>query len=1319
MRRFRLTPLLAGLAILASVSLCSAQATTPVATTTSTTPTTNGGRSTPESPATSGDPKKATEDSNKVEAAVSAASPLVADADKYQKTINAITMPAAKSTQPSLDNLQQLQTTVEAISRSKLIDNLINKKADITSNESARSRDCNLSQPSTGAQQDVTDALAKCTEAGRDAKEKSAAIDTALSGLQTSLGTISPYVGDQVTALQNKLKPFSKLTGGNSDVSTILGILPTNLPVLKQVLESKDQYQNTWNSMEALLSQLKVTAGAKDAAGNDATVPDKAFTGEKGLQKTVDGIVSNLDAWFKTISDKMQGSAKSLDGMISDVLSDPAKYSANALGTVRTLSDDIASAQSVVDAWAPLVGFLVDGQPDSFNLKTTRTDWEGLHTWVNVAQGSISRVHDALAGDAEKFETDQVSLYYFTDVNRLMHALNESVQTLGGVAEAQANAAAQRTALTQAELELTDAQATVNRFQKEVLDLQEQQRQAQAKVKGLNSNVSKLGNRLNNSQDAKNQADAEYQQAKSDQAAAPTDPTKTTALNKAAAKQTSAATKLSQSQSDYDAAKAEQDKAQSQVDDSQNQSDSLPGKMAAAQQALIEAQTAVSKRRRDTLMAAQAESDAFAFARDNTPYLYAPAVASSRDPAKRVILYAFNDSKTIFMRGTHADLAQVKRIIQKFDQPAPQARLTLWTLELSAEKASRGTINHLNQAMEIIDGELSTTRARVNTTLALLREEINAQVQQAESDIHDPPPSPLTSLADQEKWLRIHFYAPEVLDQLGFVPSNPDLDKLKHLVPDPSATTTLGEALMILSLARPNIRLTILGNFETHFATRLSQAAPALKSEASNVEEQCAAPKASGANLVLTWQAVSAFPGPATAAVNFITSAQLEIAHALRAAYDKNQLDHGAENIGRWYDEVTNIDRQRTLLGQAKVMLVSEDAKKLSPADQLKLADLQQQVARHDAQFQRLSALSGTSLADPTALSALQKELDDLDSLNKAALATHLDDRNAFQRYTNEINGLDIQRKNIGLYAIAFIPEFAQQQQIPLPSPPNQGNFAEILQRIQEKLQSTPPEASARAAAADQMLKELIIAVEDDLDRLFIQPMICRLRVRLLTQPDVRVGILQRESLLATNRGVARIDPRASAQLAVGDQQDILGGVQQLAQIYAAAQTGGALGALKVLQQQPREPQPEIYALTTGNKFQVTPIFDPTGQALRFKFDFVGSSNLQEPNGTTNPTFPRIERHTVNTEVQLSNLETREISRFEANAKLGLPTQYWGGFPIFKDIPGFRPWVPLIGWFVRKGGSNASVQQSVIFGQTTMYPTISRIVDLLSQKDNN
>src|SRR5262249_47490528 len=183
---------------------------------------------------------------------------------------------------------------------------------------------------------------------------------------------------------------------------------------------------------------------------------------------------------------------------------------------------------------------------------------------------------------------------------------------------------------------------------------------------------------------------------------------------------------------------------------------------------------------------------------------------------------------------------------------------------------------------------------------------------------------------------------------------------------------------------------------------------------------------------------------------------------------------------------------------------------------------------------------------------------------------------------------------------------------------------------------------------------------------------------KLAKTKNLHVGVLQRTSVLATNRLVARVDPRASAQFALGEEQDILQSIMQLGEIYLAAQTAGVFGTLNVLNAQKREPPPEIYSLNTGSEFKVTPIFDPSGQAMRFKFDYVAGTRIQEPDGTTNPQLPRIERHTVNTEVQITNMELREISRFESNARLGIPTQYWGGIPILKDIPYVRPYIPLL-----------------------------------------
>jgi hypothetical protein len=253
-------------------------------------------------------------------------------------------------------------------------------------------------------------------------------------------------------------------------------------------------------------------------------------------------------------------------------------------------------------------------------------------------------------------------------------------------------------------------------------------------------------------------------------------------------------------------------------------------------------------------------------------------------------------------------------------------------------------------------------------------------------------------------------------------------------------------------------------------------------------------------------------------------------------------------------------------------------------------------------------------------------------------------------------------------------------------------------------------EAGPRVAAADEMLKGMMGRLEDDLDREYIQIMLKNVRRELVKQ-GLTVGIVQRTSVLATNRLKARVDPKGMYDLSVGEQQDLLASMGQLASIYLSAQTGGVLSAFGSLNSLNQKQEQRIYGITTGNKFEVTPIFDPSGQALRFKFDYVSNSLVRNPKGAVDPSMPSI-RHTVNTEVQLSNLEIREVSRYESNAKLGIPTRYYGGIPILTDIPGLKP-IPLIGWFVRRAGSNAEVQQSVIFGQTTIYPTIGSIVDLL------
>jgi hypothetical protein len=799
---------------------------------------------------------------------------------------------------------------------------------------------------------------------------------------------------------------------------------------------------------------------------------------------------------------------------------------------------------------------------------------------------------------------------------------------------------------------------------------------------------------------------------------------------------------LSDAQSDYDSAKSDRDATQSQLDAAKGDSTGLPAQIDEAKQALSTAQTAVAEQRRRMLMAAQAESDAFAFARDNAPFLWAQAVGSSTDPAKRVVLYAFNDNKTIFMRGKPDDLAKVRRIIADFDRPAPQARLTLWTFELNSEanqKANVQAANRLNRSMEIVDEELGDTRALVNTTLTLLRDLINDQVR---ISVVRPPGAHCGTCTPSE-WEKLSrvvgFYDPAVLTQLGFNTWNPvaaddpahlpsvwdvNVKILRRLIPDPAGTTTLGEALLVLSLAKPAIKTTVRDGFESRIRTRLDALSLSPKLDkcawkTDDADSECPEdsakpiPDRNNGNsmylLPLTWHALGVWESGVSGPGGGLTSSELEIARALRTSYQTTRLRQIADRLASWYVELGQLEPRLSELRLGLASLVDQGKAELQPEQGQHLSDLQRRgEALSNTEKGELQTLVGVAISKLKA-----DEQERYGQLNQAKLMIET-------RRSRILNGSADVVGELQSYGVDIddLVVLANQPQ------PDSKKFVEGVNTAASAMRARVlwalglSGASPRVAAADQMLKEMVIAIEDDLSRLFVQPMIRGLRIRLMAE-GVRVGILQRESLLATNRGKARIDPRASAQLAVGEEQDILTGIQQLAQLYGVVQSGGALAALGALQSHPREPQPEIFALTTGNKFEVTPIFDPSGQALRFKFDYVSSSRLQEPNGSTDPQFPRIERHTVNTEVQLSNLETREISRFESNARLGLPTRYWGGIPVLKDIPYIRPWVPLVGWFVRKGGSNAVAQQSVIFGQTTIYPTIGSLIDLLSDQGSS
>jgi hypothetical protein len=1122
----------------------------------------------------------------------------------------------------AMRKLEELADTLGSIGRLNLLTALDDRNADLTKAKAdvTRARDA-LPAEATDEAEEISAARKECN----------AVVDRINKQTTADIGSKKKLV-DLLAAIPSKVKILAellpqRLTGlsvvaKDAKADALLPLLPEQFPDFIEVERLRRVLRLRWKEVSTALEG----AGSTNADGNAAVL-----NAIDDLDTQTVEILQNLKPWLDTLSAFAQGETSRTSGLVPRVIADPVMNSPEATAVVGSSSDLHANLSRLGANWITLSVQLRGQTIPGLDSPKTAQSAQALAEADKNLNIAVAVLQDALTGDASEFIADQVSLYYYTDVPRIMQMLNSATFQVGGIRGAQEQAALERRKLTEAELDVADAQAEVNKDQRRVIELQEELRQSKASFASSENVLLKASRNLKSIQADDKKTQDRLTKAKADADAAPTDPEKQLAQQRASDDADKSAARLKASEIRNEDATRERDAAKERNDTLSNEQTGLPTKIQQARDTLEAAQSAVSRQRRSAFLAAQIESDAFVMARDNTPFWFGPAIAASRDPVKRVLLYAFTDSKTIFLRGNPEDVAVVKDIIARFDSPAPQARLTLWTLEMSSDTSPKGT-EHFNTALKIIEEELANDRALTAAAISYLRDCVNNEVNRvAHQHIADSNLSSL-SQSDRDFMARLYFYQPEVRARLGFDDAalNGSDDERRSLarftrfaLPDPAGTTTLGEALMVLSLGTHHSRREIMSTFRRELKGRLQELN--LGAGAGDDEESW---KTDTKFFTLTYR-VLGLDGP-SGGYEPLTSMQEEITRAL----------------------------ERLVLQKAK------RAVEANLAEIGKFEEREKSMQSGSLQRMQLEAARKNMVRRTLPLMSFVRERFGLNP-GQPLQSDHLGEMKSFAASAAELN--------------------------PLRS------------------------ANARTAAADQMLKELMIAVEDDIEYHFVQRLLNRLRKKITRDKiGIGVGVMQRTSMLATNRLIARVDPRASAQLGIGEEQNILQSVQQLAQIFTAAQTGGLLGTLGALDKQPREAPPEIYGINSGNNFQVTPIFDPSGQALRFKFDFVGATRIQEPNGTTSPQLSRIERHTVNTEVQLSNLELREISRFESNSRIGLPTTYSGGLPIIRDIPKIRPYLPLLGWFVRKGGKAAVVQQSLIFGQTTMYPTIADIMDLLT-----
>ena len=507
------------------------------------------------------------------------------------------------------------------------------------------------------------------------------------------------------------------------------------------------------------------------------------------------------------------------------------------------------------------------------NLKTL----QGNRNDLNINLAVLSSL---LSGKVRNFIADQVRLFYFLDIPRLIKAINPTAHVFDPTAEQDVNKA------TQARRNLTKKDQELSEQRGQVADLTTRVQRIQTEIRRAEQDVARTDRALNR---ALGQQDA-LNDKKNDLANKLTGD----GLSDAEKKQIKAQidennTRIEEYKKVTEAAQNDSTNAHAQQDKLLDEQKGLPAELEQAKTALKEAQRRVSTARQEMQSLAQDESDLFAAARDNAPYFVAEPIADDPDPARRVYLFAYPDSKTVYIRGNRDDVKAVREVIAQFDKPAPQALLTFYTMQINGDDGKKdsnlenflryGTRRHGNneddvsKAIRIIEDNIDNVRIGTSEVEEYLRQAINEEINDVARNIAATTKDDDFPLRD--RLARYGFYAPAVSRELGFLwpnqsqfnpgaspatnrvkntdvrkqqekssandgtdniappnrprSSNTLQDDLKeatratewltsYTLPDPTRLTTLGEMLFTVSLANRDSREKILTNFTLKMA---------------------------------------------------------------------------------------------------------------------------------------------------------------------------------------------------------------------------------------------------------------------------------------------------------------------------------------------------------------------------------------------------------------------------------------------------------------------------------------------------------------------
>jgi hypothetical protein len=1206
--------------------------------------------------------------------------------------------------------------------------------------------------------------------------------------LAEAVKDIQPKAEEFLNQMTEKARAANAL-GPVLDARTLRTELPKVLPGLATAMRLRRLFVPIAENLGTTLDPTKF----RDIKELVAKKPD--FKAQlASVDANLTGALAKLPGW----ADQAATAAQEEYVQAQDVLARAGRDPFHNRGEVLALATSAESARKEFESLSDSIqSILVEAQredvpkgilPDGFVPDRVR-DVSRLASSIQRSAGLFAAVTQQartdIPLDKSTWSMDSIDLFYFDNVERLMRVLSPNVRLVSSLSgqDFQGQSRAARVALDEATQEFENAQAEVSDRRTEVANLQERLRLATART-----NTAVQTQRVQRAEQRRMVQAAETRERTLRQRRMELEAQQRLAQGRFDRANTAASAKpddvvlqrqLETAQSDLDLAKLRVDNAKAEeqraLDEATAARNSASGNTAdidedvttlraelesarTALEAALGRRAAATTRHRTALraafLAAQAENFAFAQARDNAPFLTnlplpkpepspgasptatpAPSVAlPDSDPVSRVLLFGFPDSRTIFIRGARDDIDLVRRLIKEFDRPQGQAMMTLRTMEVNSDGTQGGARRAL-KFLKRMDNEINMAQSNVEGAMTSLREAINKQVDQAVvrynaelQQIRVNLETKIASLEEQKNRTAdaaaratvqngiedtrnqianviarlnrssdeketIAFYDRQVLAALGwndrFIDKLVDTRFLNAVIPRPSRTVNLAQALIALSLATPENRKGVINRLPagTSLETRYTTTTTTKK----------------GGGTTTTTETTIVFPAPPADAT------QTDPYASLRRFIGR---DGSAADILGFQSELIEALRFN---GITHVLEAAESLVRAELQITREIDEMRRQMPSTPATGQTTSGglgLGGGGTDEPMNRLAARRG-----SINNTldALLRWLQDN---------ATGADPERLK------RRIRETAEDET---------GTSNLLLEAVGLRRSSRSRFPQANESAVNLTFRKYLDQMHRDLTEVYVKPTFRRINEMMLKE-KLGTGIIQETSILASNRLVARVDPRGSAQLAVGEEQNILEAARQLTNLglgiagqplatgvtgnplsLAGGAAGGVSTALQTAQSVfnaldllPRDAPPSVYGIATGNVFQVTPVIDPSGQALRFRFDYVSATQIREPDDTIDPQLPRIERHSVNTEVLLADQELRLISQFQANSRVGLPTRKSGGIPIIKDIPGVSV-VPLVGWFVRRGGRNSQTQHSFIFCQTMMYPTLSEVLDLAVQ----